>query len=103
MSYKPDKVRAEFSQGSWAFVDRMNPSNRVKFDQALIDAVHISPTRVEGYPRSVHGINQEVVQRLDSVTRSALGITAAHRLGRVGTMSRVRLMPDGSIEKEAYT
>lgn len=102
MSYHQNKVVASYSQGSWAFFDPSNPSNRVRLDQALIDATHITATRVEGYVRSVHGIDQEVTNHLDSGTRTNLGIAAAHRLGRVGTLHRVRLMPDGAVEREGY-
>ena len=83
-------------------MDNLNPSNRVRFDQALIDATFASPTKVEGYVRSVQGVDHEVAQYLDSATKSMFGITARHRLGRIGTLHRLRLMPDGSIEKEAY-
>lgn len=101
MSYTHYKVRADYTKGSWAFVDSSNSSNRVKFEQALIDATLITATRIEGYVRSVHGIDQELAAHLDSESRMAVGIKATHRLGRVGTLHRVRLMPCGGIEREA--
>lgn len=103
MSYKHFKITATYANGSWAFVEASNSSNRVKFEQALIDATFVAANRVEGYVRSIHGIEQSLSDNLDSDTRSAFGIKAAHRLGRVGTLHRVRLMPDGVIEREAYT
>lgn len=97
MSYTHYKVRADYTNGSWAFVDSSNLSNRVKFEQALIDATLITATRIEGYVLSVHGIDQALANHLDRESRAAVGIKAGHRLGRVGTMHRVRLMPDGSV------
>ena len=94
-------MHAEYKNGSWAFVDPLHPSHRIKFDQALIDATHTNRARgrVEGFVCSVHGVEQDVAQFLDSETKAQIGITSSHKLGRFGSMNRVRLMPDGSIER----
>lgn len=99
MSNFQNKVRAEYTQGSWAFVDQTNPSVRVRFDQALIDATLITHHRIEGYVKSVHGIDGEIAQYLDSRVKGELGIAGVHRLGRVGTLHRLRLLEDGTVEK----
>lgn len=96
------KMRAEYAQGSWSFMDPSNPQNRVKFDQALMDATHVNRTHIEGYVRAVHGVDLEIAQYLDIRTKESLGIMAAHRLGRGQTLQRVRLMPDGTVEKVGY-
>lgn len=63
-----------------------------------MDVVRISHNRVDGFVRTVHGIDQEVAKHFDADTRSMLGIGSLPRLGRVGTLRRVRLMPDGCVE-----
>lgn len=95
------KVRVEFfpSIKSWAFVDKREPGFRLPIDQALIDVTFERQGLVEGYVKAVHGVSEEVAKYLDAQTRATLGITATHRLGRVGTMNRVRLLPDGTTEK----
>lgn len=91
-------LRSEYANGTWAFIDPVNPTNRITFDQALIDVTSIQRHRVEGYVKSVHGINAEISDLLSPRTRSDIGITGIRKLGRVGTMKRVRLMPDGTVE-----
>ena len=102
MSKYQNKVCAEFTNGSWAFVDMANPNNRVKFDQALLDATFVGRSRAEGFVKSVHGIDMEIAQHLDSQTKIALGVTATHRLGRGPTLKRVRLCEGGVIEQVGY-
>lgn len=102
MSKYQNKVRAEFTNGSWAFVDMTNPSNRVRFDQALVDATYVGHTRVEGFVRSVHGVDLEIAQHLESQLKLELGIAGVHRLGRGPTLKRVRLMEGGGIEQVGY-
>ena len=94
-------VRAEYfpSINSWAFVDKREPSLRLPIDQALIDVTYMRRGLVEGVVKAVHGISEEVTKYLDARTRATLGITATPRLGRVGTAVRVRLLPDGEVEK----
>lgn len=92
------RVRATYANGTWAFVDPSNPSFRLPLEQALIDVTYVRHHLVEGYVKAVHGVDMEQVKYLDSHTRSVLGIAGNHRLGRVGTMKRVRLMSDGTVE-----
>jgi hypothetical protein len=91
------KVRMECRNGTWAFVDSDN--NKVDFDQAIVDATYIGKYTVEGFVVSVHGVDQEIAQYLDSKTRQELGIKAVHSLGAGPTLRRVRLMQGGEIER----
>lgn len=89
----------EFHGKSWYFIDPQNPQNKVAFEQAIVDSTFANRTRVDGFVKSVHGVDQEIAKFFDSPTRLAMGITAAHQLGRGRTVHRLRLSPDGSIEK----
>lgn len=100
-NFQNHRVRIEYANGTWAFVDPSNPKNKLPVEQVLVDATYMNRHFVEGYVKSVHGVDMEMVKYLDSRTRGELGITGTHRLGRVGTLHRVRLMPDGTIEKVA--
>ena len=95
------KVRVEYfpANKSWAFVDPANPTYRLEVEQALIDATLIRHGLVEGLVKSVYGVDMDKIQFLSSRTKHDLGITATHRLGRSGTLHRVRLNCDGTVEK----
>lgn len=99
MKLKSKLVHAKYLDGSWCFVD--SGGNKVKFDQAIVDATHVSTGSVSGYVASVHGISAEVVDLMPARSREDLGIKAVHSLGRGPTVRRVRLMPDGTIENES--
>ena len=101
MKIESRKARVEYfpEEKSWAFLDPSNPKSRLLVDQALIDATLIRHNLVEGFVKAVHGVDMEMVQYLPSRARADLGITGTHRLGRVGTLYRVRLMPNGAVER----
>ena len=92
------KVRATYANSTWALFDPSNPSFKLTVDQAVIDVTLYRHNLVEGYVKAVHGVDMEQVKYLDSHARAALGITGMHRLGRTGTLKRVRLMSDGTVE-----
>lgn len=96
--YVNSRVLATYANGTWTFVDPANRAFGVPVEQAVIDVTYARNHFVEGYVKAVHGVDMEQVKYLDSHTKTVLGITGTHRLGRVGTMKRVRLMPDGTIE-----
>jgi hypothetical protein len=91
-------VRIEYAQGTWAVVDPSHPAFNLPFDQALVDVAWSSHNAVEGMMKSVHGISQEDAEYLNSRLKGAVGIGATHRLGRVGTLRRMRLLPGGRME-----
>ena len=91
------KVRIEAHDGSWYFVD--NNSHKIKFDQAVVDATHVSEKFVEGYVVAVHGVEQEIAQYLDSKTLHTLGVGSVHRLGHGPTIRRVRLLEGATMER----
>lgn len=93
-----NKITAEYSQGSWAFIDPFNPSNRVKFDQCIMDATNVREHRVEGFVKAVHGIDQALCQYFDRATREDVGITPYQALANPGSRRRVRLMEGGTVE-----
>lgn len=99
MKLKSKLVHMQYCGDSWCFVDA--GGNKVKFDQALVDATRVSVDKVSGYVASVHGISAEVVDLMPARSREDLGIKAVHSLGRGPTLKRVRLMPNGSIENES--
>jgi hypothetical protein len=91
-------VRAEFYDGVWGFTCRGNPQGRVRFDQALIDATFVGNGVVEGYVKSVHGADMDLVKYLGTNVKIDLGITGPKNLAPQ-SYRRVRLMPDGLVER----
>ena len=98
MKLNMKSARMEYYGNSWCFVEANG--KKIKFDQALVNAVSVSPGRVDGYVVSVHGVLLEDTQMLDSRDRDRMGIRAVHALGKGPTLRRVRLMPDGSIQSQ---
>lgn len=90
-------VRAEYLAGSWCFGTNDPAQGDIKFDQALMDVTAYGRTFVEGFVKSVHGVDLERVSGLGVRTQGDIGISGGHRLSPTGRR-RVRLMPDGRIE-----
>ena len=97
MKFSKHKMRMEYIDDSWCFVDG---GMKVKFDQALVNTTYCNKHTkvVEGFVASVHGIDQDFAQWLDSPTRLDVGISAVHALGGGPTLRRVRLVAGGEIE-----
>lgn len=89
-------VTMEYRNNTWNFIDPNG--HRIAFEQALVDAKFQQANRVTGYVLSVHGVDQEIAQLLDSRTRDTLGMKGIHSLGRGSTLRRLRLMPGGVVE-----
>jgi hypothetical protein len=91
------KVSMEYVSGTWQVID--GPTNRIKFDQAVVDITYSNRFRIDGFIISIHGVDQTIAQYLSSEDRATLGIKAVHRLGQGPTLRRVRLMENGDIER----
>ena len=94
------KLRAEFSAGSWEFVDPAPHGKRVRFDQAIMDATHLGEGFVVGYVKAVHGIDMDIVQWMNNQQREVMGITNSPRFG-ISAFDRVRLLEGGVVERVA--
>jgi len=99
MSNYSDKMKLRYANGTWMFIDPNPKMSSLAVEQVIIDATRIRPNYVEGYIKSVHGVDMEKVQHLDGREKAAIGLTAAHRLGRYGTLKRLRLLPGGVVEE----
>jgi hypothetical protein len=92
-----ERLCAEFVDGSWGFACG-SPEGRIRFDQAIIDATFVGDGVVEGFVKSVYGVDAEVVKYLTTKVKKDMGIMGVHVLG-VPNRYRVRLMPDGRVER----
>lgn len=104
MSKNSMKFRVEWQDGAWFIVDPDNANERVRIDQAVVDATHFSTEErfAEGYILSVQGLDFEVASRLDRPTLSQLGVGAQLRARpptprRGSGVRRVRLEADGRL------
>lgn len=98
LSKTTEKVRAEFLNGSWYFVGDKNHGANVKFDQALVEATWVGPGAVEGYVKSVHGVDHGAVEFSNTRSKLNMGILVGHNFG-TAKYRRVRLNEDGTIER----
>ncbi len=94
-----EKMKLQYAQGTWTFIDPSPKMRRLAVEQVVIDATLTHLHYVEGYVKSVHGVDMDQVQHLDGREKAAIGLTASHRLGRFGTLRRLRLLPDGHTEE----
>lgn len=98
------KFRIEKRSAGWVIVDPDNVNNNVPFDQAIVDATHVQEDAVEGFIVAIHGLSNGVADLCDGELLRALGVGAQLSSQkpvaniRASGMSRVRLMPDGTIE-----
>lgn len=99
MSNYSEKMKLRYAQGTWMFIDPSPKFHHMEVEQVIIDATLTRHHYVEGYVRAVHGVAMEQVQHLDGREKAAIGVTASHRLGRFGTLHRLRLLPNGNTEE----
>jgi hypothetical protein len=94
MKMQKIRVRCVYVNRTWNFVDEAG--NKIEFDQAVIQPIYQTPTVVEGYVISVHGIDMEMAQHFDADLRKELGIVYPVKIPPVNCL---RLMPGGLIER----
>lgn len=91
------KIRARFSGNRWDIVWDDDQSGDVyQVEQAVVDVTHESGGSVFGYLRGVHGLDFDAVRSASKPLLWSLGVPGDLR---DRGMRRVRLMPDGKIER----